>query len=262
MSFYNETEDIIKQSLDSIFNQTYAKLEYVIISDNPANVELNNFVQEYLAWKDGENIIFIMNDQNYWNSYSLNKWIQECNWDYIAIADSDDIYFLDRIEKQLNNLKLLNCDILYWGYSFIDKNWENIWKPDFNTIVAFLYRKLIWTNFFWNTTIFSKKIVFQHFTYNNKLRRAKDLDLILRLHKSEFKIWSFKEEILFYRINNFKNYCSRFWKTNLTLFWTIKCLKSNLKDYKYNIWFYLLFIHTLLFYIITLLFKQILCVKR
>ena len=46
MSAYNESFDELSRSIDSIINQTYQNIEFIIISDNPENQDIKTAVYE------------------------------------------------------------------------------------------------------------------------------------------------------------------------------------------------------------------------
>ena len=45
MSTYNEKEDWIRKSVESILGQTYANLEFLIVLDNPANSGIRKILE-------------------------------------------------------------------------------------------------------------------------------------------------------------------------------------------------------------------------
>lgn len=92
---YN-AEKYIKESLESILNQTYAKLEIIVCNDGSTDKSVN-IVQQY---KD--NRIKIMDaPQNAGISSTLNRGVRACTGKYIAIMDADDWSYPERIEKQV-----------------------------------------------------------------------------------------------------------------------------------------------------------------
>ena len=73
MSTYNEKEVHLRKSIESIINQTYQNIEYIIILDNPDNKLLYKILKEYES-KDNR-IKVIVNKENIGLVDSLNKGI-------------------------------------------------------------------------------------------------------------------------------------------------------------------------------------------
>jgi len=114
---YN-SEKYIKECLESILNQTYKNLEIIIIDDCSKDNTLN-ILKEY---KDNRIKIY-SNKHNLGISKNLNKGLNKCNGEYIAIMDSDDWSYPDRIKKQVKLMEDNQKTILCGGYMDIcDEN--------------------------------------------------------------------------------------------------------------------------------------------
>ena len=100
MSTYKEDEELLRESIESILNQTYKDIEFIIILDYPDNEIHQKVICEY-ASKD-KRVHFYINQKNLGLTKSLNRGISLCTGDYIARMDADDISLSDRLEKQLN----------------------------------------------------------------------------------------------------------------------------------------------------------------
>lgn len=96
MSIYNENIDEIKASIDSILNQTYENIEFIIILDNPTRLDINVLLTEYQ--KNDTRIKVIYNQKNEGLALSLNKGLEIATGEYIARMDSDDISLQDRLK--------------------------------------------------------------------------------------------------------------------------------------------------------------------
>ena len=95
MSVYN-SEDYLKEAIDSILGQTYANLEFIIIDDASTDRSLD-IVKSY----NDKRILLIKNEVNIGLAASLNKGIEIARGKYIARMDSDDISLPERCEKQV-----------------------------------------------------------------------------------------------------------------------------------------------------------------
>lgn len=62
MSVYGEPEKYIRESIESILNQTFQDFEFIIINDNPERQDLDLILYEYA--KQDDRIRLIKNEKN------------------------------------------------------------------------------------------------------------------------------------------------------------------------------------------------------
>lgn len=96
MPVYNTKEEYLRESIESILNQTFADFNFIIVND----ASTNNAQDVILSYKD-ERIVYIKNEKNLGISSTLNKGIEAANSEYIIRMDSDDISLPERFEKQV-----------------------------------------------------------------------------------------------------------------------------------------------------------------
>ena len=70
MSVYNETEEVLKQSIESILNQTWKNIEFIIVNDNPDNYVLQEVLDKYC--KKDQRIKILQNKRNLGLAKSMN----------------------------------------------------------------------------------------------------------------------------------------------------------------------------------------------
>jgi glycosyltransferase involved in cell wall biosynthesis len=116
MSVYN-AENFIKDSISSVLNQTYKNFEFIIINDG--STDSSPKIINQLALTD--NRIKVINKSNTGSYSSLNLAIEQARGEWISIIDSDDVYELDKLEKQYSFSKL-NKSINLIGSRFFTIN--------------------------------------------------------------------------------------------------------------------------------------------
>ncbi|WP_394140803.1 glycosyltransferase family 2 protein [Cytobacillus oceanisediminis] len=94
MSVYN-TEQYVKQAVDSILYQTYKNFEFVIINDGSTD-NTRNILEDI----EDNRVKIIHLEKNHGVAYARNLGIQEAKGDWIAVQDADDISMPSRLEKQ------------------------------------------------------------------------------------------------------------------------------------------------------------------
>jgi len=85
----------LEEQFQTIFNQTYTNLE-IIVSDDASTDGTVNIIKKYTAQF---NIVLHINDKNIGFTKNFEKAATLATGDYIAFADQDDIWCLDKIEK-------------------------------------------------------------------------------------------------------------------------------------------------------------------
>ena len=105
MSNYNTPEEYLRESIESILNQTYSHIEFIIVDDCSTDNSLN-VIKSY---KD-DRIVLIENTENLGLTKSLNKALKQAKGEFVARMDADDISLPTRFEKQVAFLKQ-NSDV-------------------------------------------------------------------------------------------------------------------------------------------------------
>lgn len=99
MPVYNSNLAYLKETIESVLNQTFSDFEFLILNDSPQNLELENFILQF-AKKD-ERIKYFKNPRNLGISGSRNKLIDLAKGEFLAVIDHDDISVKERFEKQV-----------------------------------------------------------------------------------------------------------------------------------------------------------------
>ena len=99
MSVYNG-EKYLRESIDSILDQTYKNFEFIIINDGSTDS-----TKEIILSYDNPKICLIDNEENMGLTRSLNRAIELSRCEYIVRQDADDISLAERLEKQLGYMK-------------------------------------------------------------------------------------------------------------------------------------------------------------
>ena len=129
MSVYNETNEELESSVNSILSQTYKNLEFIIIDDNPDNARIRNFLKN----QTDPRIRVIYNTENKGLVYSLNLALDNTNGSVIARMDADDIAESNRLEKEFLFLKKNDLDLVGSWIKLIDTKDNRVGQMEFPT---------------------------------------------------------------------------------------------------------------------------------
>ncbi len=159
MATYNG-EKFLKYQLDSILGQQIKYKLEIIICDDCSNDKTIDILNEYKI-KDPR-IKLYFNKSNIGFSQNFNKAISLCSGDYIALADQDDIWELNKLELLIQNIK--NNDFVCSNSLLINQDGESLnytmkqscnfhWIPKEKYQ---LFKRLIFTNIVQGSTILAK----------------------------------------------------------------------------------------------------------
>lgn len=113
----------IGESLESVIKQTYSNWEVIIIDDCSTD-NTQEIVNEYVS-KDSR-IKYFKLDKNSGAAVARNKAITLANGKYIAFLDSDDIWFEEKLSKQINFMKKNDYYFTCTSYTKIDENGNSL----------------------------------------------------------------------------------------------------------------------------------------
>ncbi len=117
LATYNGEKYIIEQ-LQSILNQTYKNFTILIIDDN-SNDDTIKVVEGFFKENEFKSYSIFINPINLGPTKSFEAGVKLVKTKYIAFCDQDDIWFENKLEYYLNEIK--NYDLVY-ASSYILKN--------------------------------------------------------------------------------------------------------------------------------------------
>lgn len=201
MSCYNEKIEWIKKSIESVLNQSYSNIEFIIVCDNPKYDELKKVLVEY---KENDNRIkLILNEENKGLTACLNLALEQCNGKYIARMDADDISHIDRFLKQLEYLRNKNVDLVMSGAYFIDENETVINDTTKEEINYENFKKhLMYKNTSIHPTWMFRKEMLNTLEKYNDILYAEDYDFLCRIILNGYKVEYIPECLIDYRVRS------------------------------------------------------------
>lgn len=146
MPAYNASK-YIDGAVNSAIGQSYHNWELLIVDDASADNTVA-IVQE-LASKDSR-IILLRQPQNQGVAKARNLALSNARGKYIAFLDSDDLWMLDKLEKQIRFMEEENVLICCSNYLRIDENGNVIGSVQPPS--KFTYSALLKSNFIGNLT--------------------------------------------------------------------------------------------------------------
>ena len=184
---YNRAH-IIKRSVESVLNQTYKNIELIIVDDGSTDN-----TKEIIDSINDKRIKYIY-QANQGAASARNKGIDLAEGQYIAFQDSDDVWHLDKLEKQLKVLKQNDADVIFCKVFLFGNLRKRIVPKNFKE--GFLKKDSLPVEIS-NATLLGKTEVFLNNKFDMEVPRLQDFELLLRIQK-KYSIYCLNEALFDY----------------------------------------------------------------
>ena len=187
---YNSSSTI-KDTLESVLQQTYTNYEYLIIDGNSGDSTLN-IVNSYKDKFKDKLVVVSEKDRGLYDA--MNKGIKLATGDIIGIINSDDILAHENVFKNVAE-NIENNDGIYSNLLMLDGNLN---KP-----YRLLKSKKVSKHLGWHMphpTLYLKKEVYEEYgSFNTNYRIAADLDFMLRIINDNLKLKYYDDYFVYMR---------------------------------------------------------------
>lgn len=185
---YNSSETI-RKTIESVINQTYKNIEYIIIDGN-SDDGTQDIIRSY------------KNQIAFWSSESdsgiydaMNKGIRAATGEIIGIINSDDWYSQETVEKIIASFKDSDAEVIYGDIlqvypdnQLIQSKLENLDNLIYKMVIA-------------HPAVFVKKEVYNRLgVFNLKYKIAADYELMRRFYKAGVKFKYMNTKLAYFRI--------------------------------------------------------------
>lgn len=120
MPSYN-TENFIVDTINSVLKQTYKNWELIIVDDCSTDNTM-----DILKQFNDDRIKICKNEKNSGAAISRNKALREAKGKWVAFLDSDDLWYPDKLEKQIKFMEDNDYHFSYTNYEEIDEESKSL----------------------------------------------------------------------------------------------------------------------------------------
>lgn len=179
----------IEQTIQSVLNQTYPNIEYIIIDGGSTDGTVD-IICQYL-----DKIDIFISEKDDGLYYAMNKGIKLASGEIIGILNSDDTYTENAVSLIVDSFKNQPKDILYGNAMFVDDTSE-IGLYDCSDIEQLWYRMAIPHP----ATFVRKAIYDKHGLFDTQYPISADYDLMLRFYSEGVRFGHINEILTYFRI--------------------------------------------------------------
>ena len=191
---YYRKKRFIKQTLNSVINQTYKNIEVILIYDDDKKQDLN-YIKKLI--KIDKRITLIINKKNIGAGNSRNKGIFKSTGKFICFIDSDDYWKKNKLKSQIDFMKKNNFDFSHTDYQVIDENKKILASRKAKNFIKF--DELLYSCDIGLSTVMIRKKLFSKKMKFPKLKTKEDFVLWLNFVKSGVNIHALNNNLVYWR---------------------------------------------------------------
>ena len=214
-------EETIQSAIDSVANQSYQDIEYIVI-DGSSNDGTINILE-----RNKKNIDTLISEEDGGIYHAMNKGVKLATGDIIGILNADDFYQDGTVVSEVvKQIEISNSEGVYGDLIYID-------KKDMSKVVRYWRAgKYTHEDFLWgwmppHPTVFLKKSIYERFgLFNTDFISAADYEFLLRImYKHKIHLEYIPRVITRMRLGG---------KSNVTLENRLRANKEDFKAWKVN----------------------------
>lgn len=170
------SEQFLKQTIESVISQSYKNIEYIIIDGGSTDATLN-IIRRY-----EEHLSKWISEPDEGIADAMNKGVNMSNGEYIYFLHSDDHLYSDHVIQNFVDFQTTDSTEIYAGSVMFSKS-------DGENIILMPRGYSLWLNFktgFLHQGTFCKKTVFEEIGgFDEQFKIAMDYDFFLRAYRNK-----------------------------------------------------------------------------
>lgn len=172
---YNR-ESVLKGSIMSVLNQTYADLELIIADD--CSTDNTKALVEGI---DDPRLRYLCLDHNQGACAARNAGIEAARGEWIAFQDSDDAWVPDKLSRLLEIASTVDADVYFHRLRrHYPGNRPDSLFPDIDGSRRISHEEILGYAMISTQTIFAKRAVCMEHRFDPKVRKSQDYDWAIR----------------------------------------------------------------------------------
>ena len=157
MPVYN-CERYIESAIRSVMAQTIPHWELLVIDDGSTDSTCR--IVEALE-KEDNRVRLLRNDNNIGVAQTRNRGFKLCQGEYVALLDSDDRWYPEKLQMQLELIQTQKADLCYTSYAIVDAEGVRV-KNDYIVPPQVSFNELLMENVIGCSTVLLSRRVLDH----------------------------------------------------------------------------------------------------
>ena len=169
---------LLSRAVKSVLNQSYSNLECIIVDDASSD-ETREVINSF----QDDRIIYFRHEENKGASAARNTGIKKSQGEFIAFLDDDDLWFPEKLNKQLNKIESSNCDFVMCNYKVNNQINQIQYTKNLNAFADdFLYHIIRRPGPFLQCCLFQKHFLLKNLhLFDSRATPSEDWDFFISL---------------------------------------------------------------------------------
>ena len=181
---YNRAPSIVLRAVNSVLNQTYKKIEIIVVDDSTNDYSERDEVEKAIH-KASDGILYIRHETNKGGCAARNTGLSYAKGFYVAFLDDDDEWLPEKIAEQIKGFSDDDIALVYCGCTIIDQIRNVSYEQPNRYQRGYVFGSLLQYNFIGNTSnpLLKTECVVEVGCFDEKMMSSQDSDLWLRITK-------------------------------------------------------------------------------
>lgn len=196
-------EKLLKRAVESVFHQTYERIELIVVDDNPPESAARKATEAVM--KKYPQAVYLKHPENRNGAAARNTGIRAAKGKYIAFLDNDDVYFSGHVSDCVKTLEEhAECGAVLCGVVKVGGGicWDLIPTVTGDAVKELLLRE---TALGTGSNIFARTFLVRKINgFDESFQRHQDVEFCIRLF-SKCRIFSLSEVQIVKGMDGFSN---------------------------------------------------------
>jgi glycosyltransferase involved in cell wall biosynthesis len=182
-------EKYLRDTIESVINQTYENIEYIIIDGGSTDGTLK-IIKKY-----GNKISRLISEPDNGIYDAMNKGIRLAKGELVGLINADDYYDIDAVKNAVLAFEEHGCDVVYGDKILLDE--KNKIKKRFSVDEPKSMRQVNVSIV--HPTVFVKKKVYEKIVFDDTYKICADRDMFYRIYNSGYQFKKIEKVIAIMR---------------------------------------------------------------
>lgn len=195
MAAYN-AEKFLEQAICSVIGQTLTDWELYVIDDHSSDATYA--IAQKWQQKDSR-VHALTNAQNQGVSRTRNRGIDLARGQYIAFLDADDVWYPEKLERQIGKFTDTNIGAVYCTYDIIGEDGQRV-RPQYRVPKTVCYEQLLKENVMLCSAMVIPAHILRRYMFTTEFYHE-DYVLALNILRSDYRAVGCEESLMAWRIS-------------------------------------------------------------